>query len=172
MQSPPDRERLILDIEQNKTLTTRFRYTVSRKTHSKEVPGVLSDERYTSIKPEDPIRKDLANLLNENTSNPALLANMLPKFIKVKTNDIRPIHQLTKAATADEDNLNYRNISIRLYTINQTSTWWEVIEECNDPMYNDVIKKLPHGADCNSLVMYLFNDKIFPQSLSSVAAGG
>lgn len=161
-----------MDLEQNKTLTTRFRYTVSRKTHSKEVPGILSEEKSIVIKSEDPARNELIKLLNSNSSNPAELTNIFPKFIKVKTNDMKTIHQLTKTAGSDDDDLNYRNVSINLHTLNLTSTWWEVKEECNDPMYNDIIKLLPHGADCSSLVMYLFNDKIFPQSLSSVAAGG
>lgn len=180
LQSPPDRERLITDIEQNITLTTRFRYTVSRKTHSKEVPGILSEEKSRVIKPDDPVRSDLLKLLNNNgstlnnnNSTSAELAFMFPKFIKVKTNDMKPIHQLTKTAYNDENDLNYRNISIRLHTTtDSTSTWWEVKEKCGDPMYIDIIRKLPHGENCTSLVMYLFNDKIFPQSLSSVAAGG
>lgn len=162
----------MLDIEQNKPLTTRFRYTVSRKTHSKEVPGVLSEEKSRVIKPDDPIRNDLSKLLQTNDTSAAELVNMLPKFVKVKTSDMKPIHQLTKYADRDDDELNYRNLSIRLYTTNATATWWEVREECKDEMYDKVIKTLPHGADCTSLVMYLFNDKIFPQSLSSVAAGG
>lgn len=42
--SPPDKERLLKDLKENKTLTSRFRYKVQRKSHSKENPGTIEDE--------------------------------------------------------------------------------------------------------------------------------
>lgn len=177
-QSPPDKERLYLDVIQNKTLTCRFRYTVSRQTHSKEVPGTLSEEQSHIITKDDPIRADLSAMLNSTSTEPVMLPLLFPKFVKVRTGNMKPAYQLTAGTVNDDDPKNYRNLSLKLHSnadglvgTNATSLWWEVNEECDDRLYKNVISKLPY-SDCNQLVMYLFNDKIFPQGISSVAAGG
>lgn len=78
---------------------------------------------------------------------------------------------------ADEDLENFRNLSLKIsHSIpddaSGTQYWWEVKEECDDKAYIDLYSLLPF-ADCqNSLVFYTFNDKIFPSTISSYAAGG
>jgi piezo-type mechanosensitive ion channel component 1/2 len=82
---------------------------------------------------------------------------------------------------ADDDDANYRNVSLRLHStepdnLNETSPtvqfWWEVKEDCLDANYNKKFKDMPFN-DCNDhMVIYLFNDKLFPSTLSSLAAGG
>lgn len=49
--------------------------------------------------------------------------------------------------------------------------WWEIREECDDENYVNILKKLPY-ADCNSIIIYAFNDKVFPATLNIITAGG
>lgn len=65
----------------------------------------------------------------------------------------------------------YGNITLKLDEANDVQ-WWEVVEECNDSFYKDVLAKLPY-ADCKEdSVFYTFNDKLFPSSLSPYIGGG
>ncbi len=65
----------------------------------------------------------------------------------------------------------YRNVSLQMHQ-SKSGTWWEVLESCQDEMYKKLFEKLPH-ADCmHNLVLYTFSDKLFPETLSSFAAGG
>lgn len=42
---------------------------------------------------------------------------------------------------------------------------------CSDPD-NEIFKKLPYNDCKNYITVYLFNDKVFPSTISSIAAGG
>jgi piezo-type mechanosensitive ion channel component 1/2 len=57
--SPPDKERLLKDLKENKTLTSRFRYKVQRKSHSKENPGMAEDEHSFEFMGNDSIGLNL-----------------------------------------------------------------------------------------------------------------
>lgn len=74
----------------------------------------------------------------------------------------------------DEDEENYRNMQLRQLYMDETSntSWWQAMEDCTDTLYEKYFSRLPY-ADCtNFLVIYMFNDKIFPSTISSIAAGG
>ncbi|XP_035907443.1 piezo-type mechanosensitive ion channel component isoform X16 [Anopheles stephensi] len=173
--SPPDRNRLLNDLINNVTLTCRFRYTISRMTNSKENPGVISEERTYQLE-DGPARQALINsLTRKKDEDMALLMNIMPKFLRVQNSgSIRPVHQLVKTADGDEADENYRNMQLRqLYMDDKSNvSWWEATEDCTDTLYEKYFSRLPF-ADCtNYLVIYMFNDKIFPSTISSIAAGG
>lgn len=64
-----------------------------------------------------------------------------------------------------------RNISVQLHNFNNMQ-WFEVVENCNDIVYDSVLSKLPY-ADCEqNSVLYTFNDKLFPSQLSPFIHGG
>lgn len=181
--SPPDKERLLQDLYENKTLTSRFRYNVKRKSHSKENPGNIDDEHTFDFMGNDTIGMQLREML-KNTSIPSsvVMPFMMPKFLKVKNSGVlKPIHQLLKGVEDDDDENNYRNLTLKLYeegspvgggtSNNFANLWWEVKELCKED-YNKEGGN-PLYADCEKHVtMYMFNDKIFPSTISSIAAGG
>lgn len=87
---------------------------------------------------------------------------------------MKTVHQLTPGSYEDSQDSTFRNITIKLFqnSVNGSiQTWWAVNEVTTDKFYDNFISKLPY-AKSDALVVYLFNDKIFPQTLSSVAAGG
>lgn len=60
-----------------------------------------------------------------------------------------------------------RNLTLVLLRVNNSlddKEWWQVHEE-------NCLKDLAY-ADCNSLVIYTLNDKIFPGTLSIITGGG
>lgn len=177
--SPPDKERLLEDLKENKTLTSRFRYKVQRKTHSKENPGIIEDEHMFEFRGNDSIGLQLIKMLEDTSGSfSVIMPHMIPKYLKVKNSGaLKPAHQLIRETSADDDELNYRNLSLKLYETKLSDVapslfWWEVTELCNETYY----KTMPDGylyADCHShITMYLFCDKIFPSTISSIAAGG
>uniref|UniRef100_A0A182PCF5 Piezo-type mechanosensitive ion channel component n=1 Tax=Anopheles epiroticus TaxID=199890 RepID=A0A182PCF5_9DIPT len=172
--SPPDRNRLLNDLINNVTLTCRFRYTISRMTNSKENPGVISEERTYQLE-DGPARQALINSLSRTKDEMAVLMNIMPKFLRVQNSgSIRPVHQLVKTADGDDADENYRNMQLRQLFMDEKSntSWWEATEDCSDTLYEKYFSRLPY-ADCtNYLVIYMFNDKIFPSTISSIAAGG
>ncbi|XP_058124617.1 piezo-type mechanosensitive ion channel component isoform X2 [Anopheles coustani] len=172
--SPPDRVRLIHDLESGTNLTCRFRYVISRVSHSKENPGIVSEEAEYELG-DEPRKALLAMLSNETVPSllTAILPHLMPKFLRVQNSgSVRPIHQLMKNANTDSDLENLRNLRLRRFQNENSITWWEVQEDCSDSLYEKYFIRLPY-ADCdNYLVMYMFNDKIFPSTISSIAAGG
>lgn len=52
--------------------------------------------------------------------------------------------------------------------------WWQMREICDPDEYNfrKYFSSLPYSDNCESLVMYTFNDKIFPSQLNFITAGG
>lgn len=79
------------------------------------------------------------------------------------------------ANQSDEDkNYLYRNMSVQLRT-NQTccahQQWWMIHEVCTDSVYTDVLSHVPLN-DCEYVMMLLFNDKAFPESLSFISGFG
>lgn len=182
---------MLQDLYENKTLTSRFRYNVKRKTHSKENPAQVDDEHTFDFKGNDTIGMQLRKMLERNkTSDEALnetlsviMPFMLPKFLKVKNNgDLKPIHQLLKLGpdATDDDEQNFRNLTLKLYeekvstgTNPFSNLWWEVTENCSEWYFNEPPGSNPLYADCHKhITMYMFCDKIFPSTISSIAAGG
>lgn len=68
----------------------------------------------------------------------------------------------------------YRNISLQLSTNLDCCAhqqWWVVKENCDDPIANVLLKKVPLN-DCRYIMMFLFNDKAFPDELSFISGFG
>lgn len=177
--SPPDKDRLLKDLKENKTLTSRFRYKVQRKSHSKENPGTIEDEHSYEFMGNDTIGLTLIKMLeNTNESISVVMPHMMPKFMKVKNaGTLKPIHQLIQGIETDDEEANYRNLSLKIYESKLSETapslfWWESTELCSEPYNDKAGKDFPYANCRNHITMYLFCDKIFPSTISSIAGGG
>lgn len=180
--SPPDKERLLKDLKENKTLTSRFRYRVQRKTHSKENPGLIEDEHSYEFAGNDTIGLQLIRMLeNTSASYSVIIPQMMPKYLKVKNSGIlKPAHQLLrdlKPEATDDDDGNFRNLSMKLYEaklseLSPSQYWWEATELCNESYYVQAKNDFLYSNCSDHITMYLFCDKIFPSTISSIAAGG
>ncbi|XP_011312853.1 piezo-type mechanosensitive ion channel component 1 isoform X3 [Fopius arisanus] len=190
--SPPDKERLKLELESNATLTFHIEWTVSRKTDVKDSTGVTSTPRNILIPAWingefNPLRKNLAELLGPepppNGANVSIpVRNVFPKFLKVTNRITAEVPQLMRIPMFpgfDDGEMNngkdylYRNATLHLSSANGTTSgqWWVVDENCDDVIYMNLLKQIPLN-DCNYTFMFLFNDKAFPEGLSFISGFG
>lgn len=68
----------------------------------------------------------------------------------------------------------YRNVSLKLSQSDAPdpkSEWWEIHEICDDFNYDYYLRDIPY-SNCDYLMLYTFNDKIFPETFSIITAGG
>jgi len=75
--------------------------------------------------------------------------------------------------TASHLDMAYRNLSLEYNGDNGTCNQgcWSLTETCSDTNYENFLKKIDDGH-CSELVMYTFNDKSFPKTLSFISGGG
>ncbi|XP_043288582.1 piezo-type mechanosensitive ion channel component isoform X3 [Venturia canescens] len=187
--SPPDRERLRMELESNSTVIVHVEWTVARKTDVKDFNGVSTEERDIPLKAWEngqfnPVRKSLADLLLASTDSNSpngtiVMRNAFPKFLKVTSRTVEPVRQLMnlygpdRLDDSDTDHL-YRNISLHLSTNADCCAhqqWWVVKENCDDVYEKKLLSKVPLN-DCRYIMMFLFNDKAFPEGLSFISGFG
>ncbi|XP_077295229.1 piezo type mechanosensitive ion channel component [Arctopsyche grandis] len=182
--SPPDIDRLKLDLASNDSINVKFSYVISHKTNSKENPPLIEEDIDVALEAfingkRNEKREILISMLDGNSStnnsNGIIMENMFPKFVKIfNKGTAKAVHQLMKKEKTRPLNEMYRNISLRLR--HQASTtadvmWWEVKELCDDNNHINYLRHIPF-VDCNQLVMYTFNDKLFPATLNFISGSG
>lgn len=69
------------------------------------------------------------------------------------------------------NSIDFRNMSLRLHESNGMQ-WWELKENCNDTFYEQILSKLPYAECEHRSVLYTFNEKLYPSSLSPYIGGG
>ncbi|KYM80686.1 Protein PIEZO1 [Atta colombica] len=184
--SPPDKKRLIEELISNTTtISIHVEWAVSRKTDIKDASGItVTDHNITLpayVNGEfNPVRQTLVDMLSKDpgaTNATVILQNAFPKFLKVTARSISVVTQLMEPlrlllGQSDTDNRYlYRNMSIRLstdMTCCDHKQWWIVREVCTG---SDFFSQIPLN-DCNYIMMFLFNDKVFPESLSFISGFG
>jgi len=172
---------MIAEVESNNTVVLRLQYEISHKTNSKEEQPILRGDVELELKPYindeiNPIRADILKMLNRGNADPVLLLYIMPKFIKVTNRGTLTVVEQLMDNDPKIDNIRqkkYRSLSLNLSRdINsEKDVWWEVKEDCSDLNYATYLSKLPY-EDCSSLIIYTFNDKIFPSTLSFLSGGG
>lgn len=71
----------------------------------------------------------------------------------------------------ETDSVRHRNMSLYLHKDNQMQ-WWELVENCNDNISEKILSNLPYANCVDSSILYTFNEKLFPSSLSPYIGGG
>ncbi|XP_071867866.1 piezo type mechanosensitive ion channel component isoform X10 [Bombus fervidus] len=189
--SPPDLDRLITELEDNSTtVVIHVEWTVSRKTDAKDASGITTQVRDIKLPPYEnnefnPVRRTLANMLSSNDSTvhngTITLQYAFPKFLKVtgRTTDVVPqLMRMPKwlddSVEEEDENHLYRDVSLHLSTDADCCArqkWWIVKEVCNDSLYDQLLRRVPLN-DCKYIMMFLFNDKTFPEGLSFISGFG
>ncbi|KAG5319735.1 PIEZO protein, partial [Pseudoatta argentina] len=184
--SPPDKERLIAELASNTTtISVHVEWAVSRKTDVKDASGITITDRNVTLPAYvngefNPVRQTLVDMLSKDpgaTNATVILQNAFPKFLKVTARTISVVTQLMEPLrllvghSDTDDRYLYRNMSIRLstdMTCCDHKQWWIVREACTG---SDFFSQIPLN-DCNYIMMFLFNDKAFPESLSFISGFG
>lgn len=183
--SPPDRNRMIEEVKSDNPISVRLNYKVSHKPSKSEDSGILSNFVQINLPAinengeRNPERIHLLEMLTtDNQTNPVLLQRILPKFLKVSNNgNVKPVGNLMDSLMPGDEANYFRNMSLKLHKDNhespgQTIDWWQLNENCQDKNYVKYLSKLPHADNCTYTVIYTFNDKIFPATLSLITGGG
>ncbi|XP_049822868.1 piezo-type mechanosensitive ion channel component isoform X3 [Aethina tumida] len=179
--SPPDRQRMVEEIKSYKPLTVRLEYKISHRTSKPEDSGVIPESVEIIIPPPPEnetsvMREDLLKMLNGIPAPAVPLNYLLPKFVKVTNRGTaKPIGQLM-GAIPDESARRFRNLTLNLLrssagAVTSSKEWWQIHETCHDTNYNLSLSKLPYH-DCGQIILYTFNDKIFPSTLNLITGGG
>ncbi|XP_073827088.1 piezo type mechanosensitive ion channel component isoform X2 [Musca autumnalis] len=140
--APPDKMRLLDELNSNASLTVRLAYELTRTPPSKGQTGTVGSELTFQMNETYAYRDALKAMItggssdNNSTSNgtliEAIIPNIVPKFIKV-LNSADPIYV---SALLVNTNNNFRDLSIKVHTNNYSFQWWEIADHCNDSHTN------------------------------------
>ncbi|XP_013168197.1 PREDICTED: piezo-type mechanosensitive ion channel component isoform X1 [Papilio xuthus] len=174
--SPPELARLEREAASNASLTVKFTYVITHPSNNAQNPPTMEDSREVSLPAlvagrPNPERDTLLQLLT-GTSPPDTwlhVKTLFPKFVKVfNKGAAKPAYQLMPPTTDDDENARlYRNVELRLER-DGGAMYWRVREACES---RDPMASIPMN-NCDMLVMYTFNDKLFPETLNFISAGG
>ncbi|KNC28709.1 hypothetical protein FF38_09431 [Lucilia cuprina] len=173
--APPDKARLLSELESNVTLVVRLSYELTRTPPVKNQVGTVGSEITWEMTGDYADRKNLENMIrtgNENDTD-ATIPNIVPKFIKVlNSGDPTYISALVPKVNNTKYS-DFTNMSISMNSAGNTSFWWEITDYCGgDDAVSTLLKKLPL-YDCSSgIVFYTFNDKKFPSTWTFLTGGG
>lgn len=179
--SPPELDRLENEAISNSTLSIRFTYVLTHLTNSAQNPPTIEESREVQLEAylpngqRNPERDTLLALLAQNSTENQWLnvSHLFPKFVKVfNKGTAKPAYQLmppsrSGAAGSDDEDRLYRNVQMRLEHTSSVS-YWRVREACEP---QDPLLGIPNN-NCDMLVMYTFNDKLFPETLNFISGSG
>ncbi|KAJ8961206.1 hypothetical protein NQ318_008889 [Aromia moschata] len=174
--SPPDRLKMVEEINSTSILKVRLEYKVSHKTSKPEDSGVIPDNVEITIPPSvdggpGDVRNNLLKMLQGQTVGPTLFEYILPKFLKVTNRGTAAPVDLFMPKTEVEEAKTYRNVTLKLLR-DTDQEWWQIHEVCNDTNFVALLKDIPFQDCNNSVIVYAFNDKIFPPTLNFLTGGG
>ncbi|XP_053292137.1 piezo-type mechanosensitive ion channel component 1 isoform X1 [Pleuronectes platessa] len=160
--SPPSRQEVIKELLGSPVdLTLRLAWTFQRDLGKGGTVEHTFDKYSIDLEPGNPVRANLASLLVGNRTNPVLVPNMFPNYIRAPNGaEAKPVSQLYKD---DED--GYMNITLSLMSDrslndSRNQEWWDI-----------AIAGCAHTS-CGVLPMVIFNDKVSPPSLGFLAGYG
>ncbi|XP_061387331.1 piezo-type mechanosensitive ion channel component [Musca vetustissima] len=141
--APPDKMRLLGELNSNATLTVRLAYELTRTPPTKGQTGTVGSEITFQMNDTYAYRDILKAMItggsndNNSTNNgtllEAIIPNIVPKFIKV-LNSADPMYV---SALLVNTNNNFRDLGIKVHTNNYSFQWWEIADHC-DESHNNV----------------------------------
>ncbi|XP_028032232.1 piezo-type mechanosensitive ion channel component isoform X5 [Bombyx mandarina] len=172
--SPPELKRLEMEALSNASLQVKFTYVITHPTNAVPSPPTLEDQREVTLPAfvegrANPDRGLLTDMLNGTAPADAWfnVSTLFPKFIKVfNKGTTKPASQLMPPDD-DPDARQYRDVQLRLER-QDSNMYWRVRERCAT---GDSLASLPLN-NCDMLVMYTFNDKLFPETLNFISGSG
>ncbi|KAF5269329.1 hypothetical protein FQR65_LT02631 [Abscondita terminalis] len=179
--SPPDRKRMIDELNSTAPLTITMRYTIFHKSNTKEDSGSIQESVYVPLddlseNTNQTRQKVLEMLVGDNKDSYAFINHVFPKFVKITNKGTaKPVSQFMKP-TQSTDDTTLRNVKISRQSSTSAggqllSEWWRMEETCDDDNYFNYLMKIPY-ADCTSVIMYGFSEKLFPSTLNFITASG
>ncbi|XP_063617457.1 piezo-type mechanosensitive ion channel component isoform X4 [Cydia splendana] len=173
--SQPELDRLEREAISNNSLLIKFTFTISHPSNNAQNPPTIEDNREMPLDAfyangtRNKERDTLLHLLQNNASADTWLnvPKLFPKFLKVfNKGTAKPAYQLIPGDPEDEST-QYRDVQLRLER-DRGTMYWRVQEFCKE---KDELLNIPMNS-CDMLVMFTFNDKLFPETLNFISGGG
>ncbi|KAK5645923.1 hypothetical protein RI129_004387 [Pyrocoelia pectoralis] len=169
--SPSDRLRMIAELNASYPIRLSLRYFVSHKSNAKEDSGSITGEVVATLIDTHTHKALLNMLIQEDDRAPVVLKYMVPQFIKITSKGAAtPISHLMKVVTDSRD-ATFRHILVQHRKGSQMTEWWRLAEVANDTNYYKILQHIPH-YEAGAILIYSFNDKLFPQTLNLITTGG
>ncbi|KAI1889925.1 hypothetical protein AGOR_G00167930 [Albula goreensis] len=157
--SPPSRHEVIRELlSSREDMTLRLDWSFQRDLGRGGTVEFASDRHSISLEPGNPVREELASLLEGNhTGTPVRVSHMFPNYIRAPNGaEAKPVNQLYEG---DED--GYQDMTLSLNS-SGVQEWWNIsIADCD-----------PSKKACGVLPMVIFCDKVSPPSLGFLAGYG
>ncbi|XP_047458745.1 piezo-type mechanosensitive ion channel component 1 isoform X2 [Mugil cephalus] len=159
--SPPSRQEVIKELLGSPVdLTLRLAWNFQRDLGKGGTVEHTFDKHSIDLEPGNPVRADLAALLVGNRTEPVLVPNMFPNYIRAPNGaEAKPVSQLYKDNEDGYLNITLSLMSDRSLNSSGNQEWWDIaIASC--------------FSSCGVLPMVIFNDKVSPPSLGFLAGYG
>uniref|UniRef100_A0A3Q1IMX2 Uncharacterized protein n=1 Tax=Anabas testudineus TaxID=64144 RepID=A0A3Q1IMX2_ANATE len=160
--SPPSRQEVIKELLGSPVdLTLRLSWNFQRDLGKGGTVEHTFDKHSIDLDPGNPVRADLASLLVGNRTEPVLVPNLFPNYIRAPNGaEAKPVSQLYKDNEEDYLNITLSLMSDRSQSNSRNQEWWNIAIAGCDP------------SSCDVLPMVIFNDKVSPPSLGFLAGYG
>ncbi|MEQ2246055.1 hypothetical protein ILYODFUR_034305 [Ilyodon furcidens] len=160
--SPPSRQEVIKELLGSPVeLTLRLAWTFQRDLGKGGTVEHTFGKHSIDLEPGNPVRAELASLLIGNRTEPVLVPNMFPSYMRAPNGaEAKPVSQLYKDDEGDYQNITLSLMSDRSPNSSGNQEWWDIAIANCDP------------AACSVLPMVIFNDKVSPPSLGFLAGYG
>ncbi|KAI5736134.1 hypothetical protein M8J76_000319 [Diaphorina citri] len=186
--SPPEIDTLKKNLEdEGFELGINVKWSVSRKITNPETPPMVKDTNSFYI--TNQTRSQLSELLFGNsTVTQVTIPSLLPKFLKVTPATVVPVSHLmyNTENPPSGDPVEYMDLTLELshqppeeHIEESVRKWWVVHENCTVWTFLDDIPYSTCSTRMNktiklsdSLVIYTFNDKAFPETLNLISGKG
>ncbi|XP_015242628.1 PREDICTED: piezo-type mechanosensitive ion channel component 1 [Cyprinodon variegatus] len=160
--SPPSRQEVVKELLGSPMdLTLRLAWTFQRDLGKGGTVEHTFGKHSIDLEPGNPVRAELASLLIGNRTEPVLVPNMFPNYMRAPNGaDAKPVSQLYKDDEDDYQDITLSLMSDRTPNSSGNQEWWDIaIARCKP-------------ASCTVLPMVIFNDKVSPPSLGFLAGYG
>ncbi|XP_024916735.1 piezo-type mechanosensitive ion channel component 1 [Cynoglossus semilaevis] len=160
--SPPSRQEVIKELLGSPVdLTLRLAWTFQRDLGKGGTVEHTFDKHSIDLEPGNPVRAELASLLVGNRTEPVLVPNMFPNYIRAPNGaEAKPVNQLFKGNEDGYLNITLSLMNDRSLNYSRNQEWWDIAIAGCAP------------SSCGVLPMIIFNDKVSPPSLGFLAGYG
>jgi len=169
--SPPAREYMTINLNSSLPMSLQFEWRFKRAPDENLQQGIAEDNRIIELAPGDPIRQELINMINGESTGPILIPDLFPSMVKVpgegKADYASALLVEHLKGSEEPIETTFNDVFLELISVDGVE-YWKL--QMIDPMFDPLRKTEPVIRD--RLIFYGFVDKVFPKSFSFITGGG
>lgn len=161
-------------------MTVAMEWTLNRRSENPESPKTVSEKNEIKLQKSECL--EFLNVLQSKNGSKVRIHQLMPKFLKITSpGKANPVSQLMHLIDDDNNDNSkkdispYVNITFQLEKAeNSAGVWWNAVEEnpsSNFTFLQSIDNVTRNNSETKSLIIYTFNDKMFPPGLLSIISG-